>query len=242
MRRRALPSVDELLAALEEHGVADAPREGPDEESLRGLLDMALWAADLRKEVSFPGFHWSDPGFVARDAKATLRFAYAALPGATPDALAWALEGNLPRFAGEGMTLLALDAHATQAREYEVAHRLYGEVTLFSFPHRPAEPADPRIHEARERGWTRVLKENNLLPGRGIVVLDEHQGLLLTDDRLRELPGVLLLLPDGHTSLLWNPFARAEKNDPELQYWPAWGPGTAPTEWREVLRVGEPEE
>jgi len=94
------------------------------------------------------------------------------------------------------------------------------------------QPADPRIDAAREAGWTPTLKAHNLLPGRGIVVLDEHQGLLLRDERFADVLGLLVLFENGQTELWLNPFARSA--DPELQHWRAWGPGTGPASgWRE---------
>ena len=240
VRHRPLPPLEELLAGLAGAGVADAPTEGPDPEMLRGLLDMALFLAEHKKRVSFAGFRWDDPRFAVTDARAEVQVAYATLAGDTRDALRLTLEANLPRVAG-GRTLLALDAHATRAREFELGHALFGGVTLFAWPTKPPEPADPRIDAAREKGWAKVLKEHNLLPGRGIVVLDEHQGLLLRDARFEELLGVLLLLPDGHTTLWWNPFVRADRNDPEMQFWLTWGAGTGPASgWREVFRAEEP--
>lgn len=238
MRRRPIPSVEESLEALLEAGVHDAPREGANEEDLKGLLDLAAYVAEHKKRVSFPGFTWEDPRFVAEDDKVRMTLAYATLPGDGPEALQLALRANLPRVDRQH-TLLALDAHATRAREFELTHHLYGEVTLFSWPHKPPEPADPRIEDARERGWAKTLKEHNLLPGRGIVVLDEHQGALLRDPACESLAGLLLLLPDGQTQLLWNPFVRAEWNDSELQYWLGWGAGAPSSAWREVLRVDE---
>ncbi|HVM45123.1 MAG TPA: hypothetical protein VM582_04240 [Candidatus Thermoplasmatota archaeon] len=227
MRRRTLPPVDELLAALAEAGVADAPAEGPDATMLQGLLDMALYVAEHKKSISFDGFTWADPAFVATDAKVTLRFAYGELVGD----VAMTLAANLPRLAGE-RTLLALDARRAGAREFTLGHALYGEPTLFQFPSRPVEPADPRIDAAREAGWTPTLKAHNLLPGRGIVVLDEHQGLLLRDERFADVFGFLVLFDTGQTELWWNPFARGA--DAELQHWRAWGPGTGPASgWRE---------
>lgn len=229
--------MDELLRALEEAGVEDAPREGPDEEALRGLLDTALFVAEHRKRVSFPGFHWGDPRFLVADARVSLTLAYAALAGETEDALRMALEGNLDR-ARDGRTLLVLDAHTTRAREFEIGHALFGQVTLFQWPTKPPEPADPRIDAAREKGWAKVLKEHNLLPGRGIVVLDEHQGMLLREARYEDLLGLLLLLPDGHHALWWNPFVRADVNDAELQFWLTWGAGAGPASgWRELFRA-----
>lgn len=237
-RFRPLPSADELLAALAEEGVTDAPREGPagtGDEGLRTLLDMALFAAELRKKVSFPHFSWADPAFLARDAKVTLRVAYAELPGDTADALELALAANLPRLS-DGRTLLGLDAHRTQAREFDLGHALYGQVTLFQWPHKPPQSADPRIDAAMEKGWAKTLKTHNLVPGRGIVVLDEHQGLLLRDDRFRSLCGLMLLLPDGRTELWWNPFS--DRADPELQYWPSWADGTGPASgWKQVFQA-----
>lgn len=236
-RHRTLPSVEALLAGLADAGVEDAPREGPDEETLKGLLDLALFVAEHRKRVSFPGFRWDDPRFRVADARTTLDVAYATLAGDSEDAVRWTMEANLPR-AGDGRTLLALDAHTTRAREFEIGHALFGRVTLFAWPTKPPEPADPRIDAAREKGWAKVLKEHNLLPGRGIVVLDEHQGLMLRDARYDSLLGLLLLLPDGGTPLWWNPFVRAEHNDAEMQFWLTWGAGTQPASgWRELLRV-----
>lgn len=238
-RFRPLPPTEELLAALAEAGVEDAPREAPDEESLRALLDMALFVAEHRKRVSFPDFHWGDPGFVAKDAKVTLRVAYAELPGDDEAALRLALDANLPRVQ-DGRTLLALDAHRTRAKEFELGHALYGGVTLFQWPHKPPQPADPRIDTAMEKGWAKTLKTHNLVPGRGIVVLDEHQGILLRDERFRRLAGLLLLFENGHTALWWNPFA--DEADAELQYWPAWGPGGPASAWKEVFRADSAEE
>lgn len=231
VRRRTLPPIEQLRAELAEHGVTDAPAEAPDPESLQALLDMALFCAEVKKRVSFPGFHWSDPGFVASDARVTLRFAYTELAAD----LLTTLEANLPRLR-DGRTLLAIDAHRRKIPEFEIQHALFGQVTLFQWPHKPSEPADPRIHDAREAGWTPTLKEHNLLPGRGIVVLDEHQGILLRDERMRAIPGILLLAETGQTRLWWNPFA--ERADPDLQHWMAWGAGTSPASaWREQLYV-----
>lgn len=240
MRRRTLPPTEELLAQLAEAGATDAPTTAPDPTMLQGLLDMAAYVAEHRKQVAFPDFHWDDPGFVSTDAKVRFRFAYTTLPGATADAVKWCLEGNLDRIL-DGRTLLAIDARTSGIREFELNHHLFGEVTLFSFPHRPLESADPRIDTAREAGWTRVLKEHNLIPGRGMVVLDEHQGILLRDDRLRDLVGLLILYETGNIELVWNPFVRPDANDPEFQYWLSWGPGSAPSEWRRVFEARENE-
>lgn len=237
VRVRKLPTVAELLASLEEAGVTDAPRQAPDEESLRGLLDTALWFAEHRKRVSFPAFSWSAPEFVAADAKVTMRVAYARFEA--DDNLRDTLLAHLPR-VGSGMAILALDAHTSGRREFDVLHELYGRVTLFRWPTKPAESADPRVHAAQERGWGATLKAHNLLPGRGIVVLDEDQGLLLREPELERLLGLVLLLPDGHTTLHFNPLVEADRNDAELQYWMTWGEGTgSSSEWRELLRAGE---
>ncbi|GEM_PF-3837202 len=233
-RTRTLPPVDELLAALREAGVEDAPQDAPDEASHQGLLDLALHVAEHRKRVSFPGFSWDDPAFEAADAKLAMRVAYVRLPDAA--AFADALRAHLPR-ASRGHSLLAVDAHATALREFDAVHDLYGRVTLFEHRTPVPEPADPRVDAARERGWARALKEHNLLPGRGLVVLDEHQGLYLREEAFQRLMGILLLLPDGHTTLLWNPFVEAERNDSEIQYWLGWGEGTGrSSEWRELVR------
>lgn len=233
MRRRPLPDVDELLAGLAEAGVADAPREGPDPERLKGLLDLALFVAEHRKSVSFPGFTWDDPGFLVVDAKVTFRVAYAALD----DTVEAVLARELPRVQG-GRTLLGLDAHLRDVREFDLGHALYGGVTLFAWPTKPPEAADPRIDERLARGWARTLKEHNLVPGRGIVVLDEHQGLLLRDERFAALVGLVILMEDGHTRVWWNPFVAREQEDSELQYWLSWGAGTGPSSaWKETLYV-----
>jgi len=240
VRHRPLPTLDELHAGLAEAGVADAPRDAPDEASLRALLDMALFVAEHRKRILFPGFSWSDPGFLAKDAKVELRFAYARLDGDDADALVRAIDANLAR-ANDGRTLLALDAHRTNAREFELGHALYGKVTLFQWPTKPPEPADPRIDALLAQGWAKTLKTHNLLPGRGIVVLDEDQGLYPRDERLRALVGVLLLLPSGQTELWWNPFA--DRADPDLQYWLSWGEGTGVASgWKQVFEAREPGE
>ena len=252
-RVRALPPLDELAASLREAGVealdevtrrgadersssSDAPTEGPD-DAARGLLDLALFLVEHDKRVSFGAFSWDDPRFAAGDAKVAFDVAYARLaPG---ERLRDALLRELPRVARR-QALLALDARGTDLREFDAVHEIYGQVTLFAWPHKPHESADPRVDAARERGWVRTLKEHNLLPGRGIVVLDEHQGLFLTEPALASLMGVLLLLPTGMITLLWNPFVEADRNDSELQYWLQWGRGTgSSSEWREVLRVDE---
>jgi len=233
-RTRALPPADELLASLAELGVEDAPSEGPDEQALRGLLDFALFLAEHRKRITFRGFSWDDPAFRVTDAKVEFRVAYLKL--SPQDDFLGAVRAHLLR-ASRGNALLAVDAFGTGLREFDAGHALYGDVTLFSYPSKPAESADPRVDAARERGWVKTLKEHNLLPGRGIVVLDEHQGALLREDAFARLQGLLLLLPSGQTNLWWNPFVEAERNDSELQYWLSWGEGLgASSEWREVVR------
>jgi hypothetical protein len=247
-RTRALPPVDETLAALREAGVNDAPQDGPaesadpasprprgpDEESLKGLLDLALFVAEHRKRVSFPGFTWDDPFFVSEDAKLRMRVAYVRLPDAA--AFVDTVRAHLPR-AGQGPSLLAVDAHATDLREFDAVHDLYGRVTLFEYRTHVPEPADPRVDAARERGWAKTLKEHNLLPGRGLVVLDEHQGLFLREEAFARLMGIMLLLPSGNTLLLWNPFVEPDRNDSENQYWLGWGEGSGrSSEWRELVR------
>lgn len=237
MRTRPLLPLAELYGYLEEAGVTDAPREAPDDAHLQGLLSMALHVAECQKRVRFPDFTWAEPSFVAEDARVTLRFHYARLTDKTQDDLRTFLLDSMARVAGANH-LLAVDTRPSGIAEFELAHHLYGEVTLFQHRSRPSEPADLRIHQARERGWTPTLKENNLLPGRGLVVLDEHQGLLLREPWLDALPGLLVLLASGETKLLWNPFSR--EADAEWQYWLAWGAGAgAPSEWRQVLHVSE---
>lgn len=232
MRRRALPSLEELHTSLAEAGVTDAPRDGPDPERLRALLDTALFVAEHRKKVSFPSFQWDDPGFEVQDAKVTFRVAYAQL-GEDAEAT---LLANLPRLGPR--TLLALDAHRSPIREFDLGHTLYGRPTLFQWPTKPSEAADPRISTLLEKGWARTLKEHNLVPGRGIVVLDENQGFLLRDERLRALVGLLVLFETGDTKLWWNPFT--ENADSELQYWLTWGAGTGPASaWKETFYVEE---
>jgi hypothetical protein len=232
MRRRPLPPIEELRAGLLEAGVTDAPGDGPDPERLRALLDLALFIVEHRKVVTFPDFTWDDPGFVVTDSKITLRVAYAQ---ATLD-VERSVSDNIPRLGPN--TILALDAHHIDLREFDIGHALYGRPTLFQWPTKPSEAADLRIFSAQEKGWTRTLKEHNLVPGRGLVVLDEHQGTFLRDDRMRAVVGVLLLLSDGHTRLWWNPFA--DGADSELQYWLSWGPGTGPASaWKETFFVEE---
>ena len=215
----------------------DAPREGPDEEVLQGLLALALHPAEAQKRVRFPGFSWAAPAFVAEDRRVSLRFEHARLAARDEDGVRAFLLGSLPRLGGrDPPALLAIDARPSGLAEFQLAHLLYGEVTLFAHRARPHEPMDARIHDAREKGWTPTLKEHNLLPGRGLVVMDEHQGLLLREPRLDALPGVLLLTAAGTVHLWWNPFAR--RADPELQHWLAWGAGAGgPSEWRRVFEA-----
>jgi hypothetical protein len=233
-RARPLPPLDELRVALGEHGVESAPETG-DEEALRGLLSFALFLADNLKRIDFEGFSWDAPGFVAVDAKARIGVEYVRM--ARGAGLEETMRAALPRVAGQ-KALLAIDTHGTELLEFEALHALYGRVTLFQYPHKPQESADLRIDAARERGWVKTLKEHNLLPGRGIVVLDEHQGLLLRDPAFEALLGLLLLTRDGTIGLHWNPFVEADRNEPEMQYWLAWGEGTGQSsEWRQMLHV-----
>lgn len=228
---RDLPPSDELRAALAEAGVADAPAEG-DEDDLRGLLWLASFLVEREKRVAFAPTSPSDPGFAARDSKVEVDVRYARFDGTTSDGLRDDLLGELPRLRG-AVSLVGLDARRSGLKEYELEHLVYGEVTLSAWPHKPAESADPRIHAARDAGWTPTLKAHNLLPGRGIVVLDEHQGVLLREPALARLHGLLVLLATGEVHLWWNPLAQGL--DPEMQHWLSWGPGRPPREWREVL-------
>lgn len=242
VRHIPLEPVDELQALLDEAGVEDYPMaHGPHEDSLQGVLAFALFLAERQKRVDFAGFAWDDPRMVSRDARVDITMLYARLDGRTPEAVAVALDEALAR-PHPPMSMVALDARASGITEFELAHHLYGEVTLFSWPSKPPHPRDPRIEHARERGWARTLKDHNLLPGRGIVVLDDHQGLLLTDPNLEDLVGVAVLLPTNHIVTMLNPFARDDRNEAELQHWLAWGPGTAASEWRVVLDVARERE
>jgi hypothetical protein len=235
VRARPLPSIEELKGYLAEAGAFGVPETGPTEDDLQGLLALALHVADCQKRVSFPGFTWDAPSFLAADDKVTLRFAHAHLDAKDEPGVVAALLENLPRL--DRRTLLSLDARASGLREFELEHMLYGQVTLFTFRTRPPEAADHRIDSARERGWIKTLKEHNLLPGRGLVVLDEHQGLLLREPRLQALLGLLVLYPSGAIHLMWNPFAM--EGDSELQYWSAWGRGGQASAWKEVFRADE---
>lgn len=219
-----LPDAEALRLALADSGVEDAPTEG-DPAALQGLLFLAAHLVDRLKEVSFPDFAWSDPGFVATDAKTTIPLAYATLKDARDATQTLALRS--PR-------LVALDARPSGLREFELAHLLYGRPTIYSKPHKPRKPRDDRIERAREAGWAKTLKDHNLLPGRGLAVHDEDQGLFLSDPDLETCPGVLVLLAGGDVHLWWNPFAKG--GDSELQYWLQWGRGVAASEWKEMLR------
>lgn len=227
---RPLPAPDALLQSMREAGVTDAPTEG-DEHALQGMLWMAGYLMERQKRVSFPGFSWGDPRFSVTDGKVTMEVSYA--PLANAGSLRDTLIAAARRVKVPG--LIGLDARASGLREFELEHLIYGQVTLFSWPHKPPEPMDRRIHEAQAKGWSRTLKTHNLLPGRGIVVLDEHGGLLLTEPALSALPGIVVLLAGGETQLWWNPFC--EGLDPEMEHYLAWGAGTGKaSEWREVLR------
>lgn len=215
--------------------MVDAPQTGPISDALQGLLALATPIAECMKRVSFPAFTWEAPEFVAEDARVRLRFPFARLTAPGVDALRAVLDANAGRLAGE-RALLALDARASGMPEFELTHALYGSVTLFAHRVRPFESADPRVHAAQEAGWSPTLKEHNLLPGRGLVVKDEDQGLYLRDEKMRDVLGVHVLLASGETKLLWNPFARLA--DAELQYYLAWGDGSrGASEWREQFHV-----
>ena len=234
-RERPLPPVDELLAELERAGVSDAPREGPAED-LQAVLFAASELAQRQKRISFADFTWDDPRFAAIDDKVTIDVALATL---LHEDAANVLLANAPRVRPPGVLLL--DARRSPLREFELEHEVYGEVTLFSFPHKPPMPKDPRIERARERGWVSTLKQHNLLPGRGIVVRDEEHGLFLSEPKLARLAGLLVIHRADELYLWWNPFC--EGLDSELQYWLQWGRGAGkPSEWREMLRVEKEDE
>lgn len=238
MRHAPIEPPARLMELLDEAGVQDYPRDGPDEASLQGLLTLALHVAERQKGIDFSGFSWEDPRFVSRDAKVDITLLYTKLAGRTPDDVAAAFRDALAR-PRTPFTMLALDTRESGITEFEIVHHLYGEVTLFRFPHKPLQSADLRIEQARDKGWTPTLKEHNLLPGRGIVVLDEHHGLVLNDESLQAFVGALALLPTGHVTQLLNPFVHEEANESELQHWLAWGPGTKASEWRVMLDVRE---
>lgn len=234
-----MPPVDELLALLEQEGVEDAPRKAPDPAAHQALLELALHVAERQKRIRFAPFSWDDPGFFAEDEKVTFRIVLDKLADASPAALDATLQANLPRLR-PAPGLLALDARASGVREFALEHALYGEVTLFQHRARPPESADRRLDAARAAGWTKTLKEHNLLPGRGLVVLDEHQGLLLREPALDALPGLFVLYPSGQVHLYWNPVCPAASSD--WQYWLAWGRGTQASEWRRVFEAHEADE
>lgn len=232
---RPLPPIDELLVELETAGVTDAPREGP-EDQLQAILFAAAELAVRQKRVSFAAFTWDDPRFEAIDDKVHVEVALATLPHAD---VANVLLANVSRVEPPG--LLLLDARTSPLREFELEHRIYGEVTLSSFPHKPQMPKDPRIAAARDAGWGPTLKQHNLLPRRGIVVHDEDQGAFLMEPALIRLAGILLVHRSDELPLWWNPLCAGL--DSELQYWLAWGRGSArASEWRELLRVDEEKE
>jgi hypothetical protein len=231
-RDRPLPPVDELLAELEAAGVTDAPREGP-EDQLQAMLFAAAELAVRHKRISFADHSWDDPRFAAIDDKVRIDVALATLQH---DDVTNVLLANASRVAPPG--LLLLDARSSPLREFELEHRIYGEVTLSSFPHKPQMPKDPRVAAAREAGWGQTLKHHNLLPGRGIVVRDEQHGAFLHEPALSRLAGVLVVHRSDEMLLWWNPFCVGL--DSELQYWLQWGRGSAAaSEWRELLRVDE---
>lgn len=221
---RPLPDARALHEALVRVGVEDAPTDG-DPDARQGLLYLAAHLHDRQKRVGFPDFSWDAPRFVAADEKVTVELAYARLE--RPDDLADALR------SGEGR-LVALDARPSRLKEFELTHRLYGTPTLHPRRGSAPDPRDDRIERAREGGWAKTLKEHNLLAGRGLVVLDEDQGLYLSDPEMERVPGCLALLAGGDVHLLWNPFALG--GDSEMQYWLAWGRGESSSEWREMLR------
>jgi hypothetical protein len=196
---------------------------------VKGLLFLAAHLVERQKRVAFQEFSWDDPRFVASDDKVNIDVVYARL--APEETLRGRLLAELPRLRGLG--LIGLDTRETPHKEYELVHELYGEVTLFSYPHKPRAPRDPRVEAARDAGWGKTLKEHNILPGRGIVVRDEEAGLFLTEPAFARLPGVLLLMRSGEVHLWWNPFAAGL--DSELQYWLSWGKGDSASRWKESL-------
>ena len=234
-RPRELPGARALREALAASGVTDAPQDGP-EDACQGLLFLAGTVVERLKRVSFPGFSWDAPGFVAEDDKARVDFAFARLAGREEADVAQVIREAAARARGKTF-LLALDARPSGLKEFELGHLLYGGVTLYAYPHRPAEPMDVRVHDAAEKGWGKTLKEHNLLPGRGIVVHDEDHGLFLTLDAARLVHGALVLFTDGDARLWWNPVA--DGGDPEMQFWFSWGAGLPASAWREVVSHGE---
>lgn len=219
-----LPDPRALHEALLRVGVTDAPAHG-DPDALQGLLFLAAHLHDRQKRVSFPGFTWDGPRFLAEDDKVSVELSFARLDraGDLADVLA----------SGEGR-LVALDARPTGLKEFEFTHLLYGTPTLYTRRGAAKEARDDRIDRAREAGWAKTLKDHNLLAGRGLVVHDDDQGLFLSDPEMERVQGTLVVLAHGDVHLLWNPFAVG--GDSEMQYWLAWGRGQSASEWKEMIR------
>lgn len=234
----SLAALYEELAGREVENLP-LPSASVPERELASLLAFSLFYAERLKKVRFPlVLDWSAPSFDVVDDKLTVRVAWARLDGLAD--LAAVLRDVAAREADAVLpVVLALDALDAEASEFELEHALYGEVVLLDFRVRAPASRDARVERARERGWAGVLKEHNLLPGRGLFVPDDQQGLFLTEPAAQHLSGVQLLLPSGHFTMELNPFVREDKNDPDLQYWLAWGRGGAASEWRDVLAVSD---
>lgn len=235
-RHEPPPDLAELRAELATLDVEHLPATGPDDRRLASALAFALFFAKRLKKVRFPReVDWARPRFVVVDDKIEVDVAWEPLDGIADLAAVLAEAGERERDAPRPV-ILALDALDAEATEFELEHALYGEVTLLEFRSRAPAP-DARIEGARARGWAATLKEHNLLPGRSLFVESSKLGILPNGGASRSLAGVLLLLPNGHFSMKLNPFA--ERGDSELQYWLAWGRGSAASEWKDVLYVDD---
>ncbi len=223
---------------LAEHGVDNVPTEAPSDEELQGVLAFALHLAERHKSVDFTDFDWDAPSLISKHTKTTMSLPYVPLRGRDAGDVSDAFERALSKPGGVPR-LLALDARPSGLSEFEVGHILYGEVTLFSWPSKPPRSRDPRIEVAAESGWVETLKDHNVLPGRGIVVLDDDHGRYLTDPSLEDALGALVLFENGHIATMLNPFTRDSLNDPELQHWLSWGKGGPASEWQTVLDVSK---
>lgn len=230
---RARPEpIEEYLLDIESAGL-ELPDGLSPEEAYRTAAAAAFFAR-RRKPVRFPG----GPHLLVVDRKMEVDVPIVHLARAADlsDLLARLAPGVRAR---PRRTVLWIDATAAPDPEFAFEHALWGEVTLYQWPTKPRRSRDERVLAAERAGWTPVLKQYNIVPGRGIVVEDGKHGLLVTSPDTAAFAGLVVHCGTGEQLWCPNPFVEARFADSDFQYWLQWGEGTGETEWTKVLDTRE---
>lgn len=230
-RARPVP-IDDFLLDLEEAGL-ELPAGLSAPEAYRLAAAAAFFARRKKRVV----FERSDLLRVTdRRAEVAVPIASVAAAADLPAALAAVAPAARER---AHRTVLWVDASGSPDPEHLFEHALWGPVTLYTWPSKPRRPVDERILAAERSGWTPVLKQFNLVPGRGIVVEDGRYGLLVESPDAAALAGLVVHVGTGEQVWCPNPFVEARRADSDFQFWLNWGEGGPASEWKEVLRHGE---